>query len=70
MNNIKRDSCCKSAEKVFLENCTDLPLLIWNDMSEEELKAYYQDLRNREKQFEYFYLAPRRYARELFIILC
>lgn len=52
MNNIKRDSCCKSAEKVFLENCTDLPLLIWNDMSEKELKVYYQDLRSRERQFE------------------
>lgn len=52
MNNIEWDSRCKSAEKVFLGNCTDLPLLIWNDMSEKELKAYYQDLRNREKQFE------------------
>nr|WP_295264026.1 hypothetical protein [uncultured Blautia sp.] len=52
MNNIERDSRCRSAEKAFLENCTDLPLLLWNDMSEKELKAYYQGLRNREKQFE------------------
>ena len=52
MNNIERDSRCKSVEKVFLESCTDLPLLLWNDMAEEELRAYYQDLRNREKQFE------------------
>lgn len=52
MDNIKRDSRCKSAEKVFLENCTDLPLLIWNDMSEEELKAYYRNLRSKERQFK------------------
>lgn len=52
MNDIEKDSRCKSAERIFLENCADLPLLIWNDMSEEELKAYYRDLRNREKQFE------------------
>lgn len=48
----ERDSRCRSAEKVFLENCTDLPLLIWNDMSEEELKAYYRNLRSREKHFK------------------
>ena len=49
-NNVESDPRYKLAEKIFLETGTDLPMLIWNEMSKEELEAYYQDLRNREKR--------------------
>lgn len=48
-NNTNDDPRCDLVKKILLETGVDLPMLMWGEMSEEELKAYYQNLRNREK---------------------
>lgn len=48
-DNAKDDPRCDLVKKILLETGVDLPMLMWSEMSEEELKAYYQNLRSREK---------------------
>ncbi len=48
-NNTNDDPRCDLVKKILLETGVDLPMLMWGEMSEEELKAYYQDLRSKEK---------------------
>ena len=48
-NNTNDDPRCDLVKKILLETGVDLPMLMWSEMSEKELKAYYQNLRNREK---------------------
>lgn len=47
--NTKDDPRCDLVKRILLETGVDLPMLMWSEMSEEELKAYYQDLRSKEK---------------------
>lgn len=44
--NIEDDPRYKLAEKILLETGVGIPMLTWSGMSEEELEAYYQELKN------------------------
>ena len=48
-NSAQNNSRHKLVEKILSETGADLPMSIWSEMSEEELNAYYQSLRKREK---------------------
>ena len=48
-NSAQNNSRHKLVEKILSETGADLPMSIWSEMSEEELNAYYQDLRSKEK---------------------
>lgn len=48
-NSAQNNSRHKLVEKILSETGADLPMLMWSEMSEKELKAYYQDLRSKEK---------------------
>lgn len=48
-NSVQNNSRHKLVEKILSETGADLPMLMWSEMSEEELKAYYQNLRNRKR---------------------
>lgn len=48
-NNTNDDPRCDLVKKMLLETGVDLPMLMWSEMSEEELKTYYQNLRNKKK---------------------